>query len=157
MEKNIYFDDIGLRSTVDVTDPCYSKDVWCRINDLPVLPGVYECYYSTAEGRIAECMIVHEAHEIPLDWEYVGEIGVDAGCAGFFENKPDYEKDDDWLAFCKMTENKDYFAGSDYFLTSSGWGDGGYDVYGKKDPTTNRYVALKIVFIEENDMDEVDF
>lgn len=32
---------------LDVTDPCYKRDVWCRLNDIAVKPGCYECcvYY----------------------------------------------------------------------------------------------------------------
>ena len=29
---------------VDVTDPCYTRDVWCRMNDVRVRPGKYNCY-----------------------------------------------------------------------------------------------------------------
>ena len=37
---------IGVREfgdTIDVTDPCYDDDVWCRLNDVKIVPGTYRC------------------------------------------------------------------------------------------------------------------
>ena len=30
-------------SKVEVTDPCYSKDVWCKMDDVEIVPGEYTC------------------------------------------------------------------------------------------------------------------
>lgn len=30
-------------SHVDITDPCYKRDVWCRMNDVPIREGLYTC------------------------------------------------------------------------------------------------------------------
>ena len=34
---------IILGNTVDVTDPCYDKDVWCRTTLHDMIPGKYKC------------------------------------------------------------------------------------------------------------------
>lgn len=41
-----------------------------------------------------------------------------------------------------------------HFFSSSGYGDGGYDVFGVKKGDV--YVALKIVFISDNEEDDDD-
>lgn len=133
---------------IDVTDPCYDKDTWCRINDLPVKNGDYHCIYFRREGRVAEA-IISLSGETNLEWEEVGDIGVDAGLAGFFINKPDYD-DPEWDEFCDKLdfENKEAYLYPDAFFTESGWGDGWYEVFGVKE--NNKYIALKIVFIPED-------
>lgn len=81
-------------------------------------------------------------------WRYVGDIGVDAGIAGFFDGeKPDFS-DSEWAEHCnwmreKDTETKKQNGGrasywyirclpqteKDGFWTSSGYGDGGYSAH----------------------------
>ena len=101
-------------------------------------------------------------------WRCVGDIGVDAGIAGFFDGeKPDFT-DTEWHDLCSWMSAKDNAAkskadgkaygwyirsmpqtGREGFWTSSGYGDGGYDVYaihsiiGKKRLTT----AVEIRFL----------
>lgn len=58
----------------------------------------------------------------------IGSIGVDAGLAGFFHNKPDYT-DDEWTAFCDRVRHGDAWLIKDGFYSSSGYGDGCYGVY----------------------------
>lgn len=31
---------------VDITDPCYNRDVWCRMTDVKIRNGVYTCIAS---------------------------------------------------------------------------------------------------------------
>ena len=153
-----------------VTDPCYDKNIWCRVNDLDILPGIYNCYAAKNESevRIAACAIVHKDYEHLVwsdNWAYGNNIGVDAGCAGFFENKPDFDHDA-WKEICKymrerraqnqetfFLENEDWHG----FWTESGYGDGGYDFY--KLEKNGKIVALKIVFIPDKDEydDEDDY
>ena len=59
----------------------------------------------------------------------IGSIGVDAGLAGFFHNKPDYT-DDEWAAFCDRVSHGDAWLIKDGFYSTSGYGDGCYGVYG---------------------------
>lgn len=153
---------------IDVTDPGYDKDVWCRTK-VKVHPGTYECYADFADfnlwgNRCMRCYIVNNAPVLKKkalkglreSKRFNGSIGVDAGMAGFFEDKPDFN-DSEWNEFCSFTfaeEEKGnqtfikHFETGDGFWTSSGFGDGGYDVY-----TTNcgdKAIGVMIEFIPEN-------
>lgn len=166
---------------IDITDPCYNKDVWCRINDVQIKPGDYRCnYYIGAEldqydiqevtelakefKRDVNEMIAMESEDIKhrcfvielqlkgrafqLDspkWKKLDDIGVDAGLAGFFWNKPDFDEDS-WTHFCdSMDFNKIAYLNKDMgFWCSSGYGDGCYPVYAIKE--NNKIIALKINF-----------
>ena len=166
---------------VDVTDPCYNRDVWCRMNDVAIKPGDYRCrYYMGAEldqhdidetteiaiefGEDIDEAIAREREDIKHrcfvielqlkgrafqlnspKWKEIGEIGVDAGLAGFFWNKPDF-KDNEWREFCdKMDFEKVAYLDKDMgFWSSSGYGDGGYGVYAIKE--NDEIIALKICF-----------
>lgn len=119
---------------IEITDPCYDKDVWCRINDFPISAGTYECYVQVANNsetggwgkRVAKIGI---RKENACDYKRVGNIGVDAGLAGFFIDKPDYD-DNQWMEFCnKINNEKQAWIFDEGFFSSSGYGDGGYDVY----------------------------
>lgn len=79
------------------------------------------------------------------EWKEIGEIGVDAGLAGFFWNKPDFS-DDEWDAFCdKLDDDKVAYLDKNMgFWCCSGYGDGIYKVYAVKDK--GEIVALKICF-----------
>ena len=50
----------------------------------------------------------------------IGDIGVDAGLAGFFHNKPDYT-DDEWAAFCDRVRHGDAWLIKEGFYSSSGY------------------------------------
>lgn len=191
--KEIFIDSIELGNKVDITDPCYKRNVWCRINDVPVMPGEYICkakrvfmdgaymddedmiHFPTnhSDSRIAEIKIIYREYESFInenEWEFVGEIGVDAGLAGFLPSPYSAPEGDGWSAFCdkigrlddssKIPEPEDAYGvkydclygtyyEDDRFFSLSGYGDGGYDVFGIKKGDV--YVALKIVFISDNE------
>ena len=139
------------RGTVDATDPCYNHDVWCRMNGIPVCDGEYDCViWKTQErnepSRVARIGIYLRGI-VPAQkkMERIGEIGVDAGLAGFFMNKPDYS-DEEWIAVCDRISKGDAWILPEGFFSSSGYGDGGYDVYAYKQPD-GRAGALEIVFL----------
>ena len=152
-----YFDD----TPVTVTDPCYRKGTWCTIQNIHVLPGDYDCIKGTIREyyndpvtekrrwgyRIAECGIYHKDYPnvAKLKQEHIGSIGVDAGLAGFFQNKPDYT-DAEWYEFCNALKNKSELITEHGFCTTSGYGDGCYDVYTYRNDK-NEIVGLKIRFI----------
>ena len=125
---------------LDVTDPCYDKDVWCRMT-VDIIPGVYDYEVITRGGRCRYLSIKLEGAGSVRRGLVIGEIGVDAGLAGFFENKPDYN-DDVWYKICRYlykdddggpriaatnTDNQSLF-GCECVFCSSGYGDGSYDV-----------------------------
>ena len=93
---------------IDITDPCYDKDVWCRTRK-PITPGEYNCYVGIGSNKnwgARVYMLILLAADVDLDSkgdvENVGTIGVDAGMAGFFENKPDYSDEEKGLAVLKI-------------------------------------------------------
>lgn len=125
-----YYGTMELGSQVDITDPSYDEDVWCRINRFPVTPGEYQRYVDIASdketggwgNRISRIGLVRGR---ATSYERKGTIGVDAGMAGFFavDNVKIFE--DVILA----GEIEDVYLGDGYFCSSSGYGDGSYDVY----------------------------
>ena len=142
--------------TIDITDPCYDKDVWCRMNAV-VKPGDYECRiwkqnesYKDGKGEIHKWQTVriigiYLDGNIPAagSGETIGSIGVDAGLAGFFMNKPDYN-DEQWNDFCESIEKGHAWIKDEGFFSSSGDGDGSYDVVAYK--KNEEIVALEILF-----------
>lgn len=141
---------------VDITDPCYDKDVWCRMT-AEVKEGEYSCIiWNHTEkdmwgGKEIKTTMVGVVG-IYLDgiippqrsMEYIGDIGVDAGLAGFFMNKPDYN-DEEWSDFCDSIREGNAWIKDEGFFSSSGYGDGGYPVYAYKH--NGEIIALEIRFI----------
>ena len=118
---------------VDITDPSYNKDVWCRVNNFPIPSGEYECYAQIKNSdetggwgeRVSRIGIRRDKADM---YEYKTNIGVDAGLAGFFIDKPDYT-DEQWIDFChKLNYDELVYLDERGFFSSSGYGDGEYDV-----------------------------
>jgi hypothetical protein len=142
--------------TVDITDPCYSKGVWCRMT-AEVKAGEYDCriWRHTTKGvynrreyndvRVGKIGIYHNGivPNVKL-MQLIGSIGVDAGLAGFFMNKPDYN-DEEWEELCLSIRGGDAWIRDDGFFSHSGYGDGCYGVYAYK--RDNEIVALEIRFL----------
>lgn len=134
----VHYGSIDLPDKIDITDPCYNKDVWCRINNFPITAGIYACYIDVANDeetcgwgeRVARIGIRKDR---ATHFEEKGTIGVDAGLAGFFVNKPDYN-DKEWNEFVNMTCTGKAWKTDNGFFSESGYGDGAYRVYaGYKD------------------------
>lgn len=160
---------------VDVTDPCYDKGTWCRTT-VPLAPGTYKSFaVFSNEGvwgeRVAAsgiCSDLMLRHASCACFEYVGTVGVDAGLMGYFVDKPDYS-DSEWSAM--IQEMRAYADAHDGkwpnvwdkdggFITSSGYGDGGYPVYLIKN-ASGIAVGVMVVFIdlytdEDDEEDEDD-
>lgn len=137
-----------LGNKVDITDPCYDKDVWCRMT-VECQPGEYTGIANVIdEGdwgeRVAQLFIFKDGIETD-DFVKIGEIGVDAGLAGFFNNKQDFS-DEEWYELCDKTREGEAWQMYDGIFCQSGYGDGSYDVYANKDGS-----AFMIEFIYEED------
>lgn len=145
---------------VTVTDPGYDAGTWCTLTGLKVQPGKYDCIawrwrdQWTRDGkryshtRTMACGIYLDGKiPPPGEWEQmpaIGTIGVDAGLAGFFQDKPDYDRDA-WFAMCDKILNRTWLITDEGFFTESGYGDGSYTVYGIKN-AEGLYTALEIRF-----------
>lgn len=187
IERHVLNNYLRLENNVDITDPCYDRDVWCRMTVTNMKPGDYRCsYYLGAgldEAGIAEakesyrqikskCYIKRTEAEYIADWEEdikgrcfiieiqlkgrhfdidsrqwteIGNIGVDAGLAGFFPDKPDFN-DNEWTDFCSRMPIGawTFFEEGLGFWSRSGYGDGSYDVYAIEEE--GKTIALKICF-----------
>ena len=124
----ITYGTITFPNTIDITDPSYDEDVWCRINNFPITAGTYECYVVMATNketrgwgkRVARIGIRKEKAD---HFERKGMIGVDCGMAGFFncDNRVIFDE-----IICE--DIKDVYITNNAFFSSSGYGDGCYDV-----------------------------
>lgn len=135
---------------IDITDPCYDNDVWCRINNVNVKPGKYNCYVkkdnSYRHQMIQEIRIVRQgSSKFANNWKIHGWIGVDAGLAGFFISPKKNYSDEEWKKFCDSLKDDDYFVREYGFFSYSGFGDGEYDVKIAKDDDDN-IIAVRIIF-----------
>ncbi len=148
---------MDIQRSVDITDPCYDRDVWCRMDGVPIKSGKYTCiiwrhresYEIDDELHISNIVGIIGIYlngVIPpqKSMERIGSIGVDAGLAGFFHNKPDFT-DAQWSAFCEQVRKGDAWITDLGFFSSSGYGDGGYDVFAAK--TNGENTALEIRFV----------
>lgn len=151
-----YVGTIELGTKVDITDPCYDKNVWCRMTT-DCEPGTYKGYVEMSdEGdwgmRVATISIFKGDKMWGIEeMESIGTIGVDAGLAGFFNDKPDFN-DREWTEFCDKIREGDAWNLYNGIFSSSGYGDGGYEVYANEERN-----AFTIVFIEEEYDEEDDW
>jgi hypothetical protein len=162
---------------IRVTDPCYTKDTWCSGVLENCMNGKWFAgkvvWGNEATGgwgnRIAELQIWHESHVGSECYENSGiDVGVDSGQAGFFDegSYPEGETgeygelDTFYGKICEGTANENYLGIANVgfgVATSSGYGDGGYDCFIRRDHE-GRIVAAKIVFISaESEEDEEDY
>lgn len=42
---------MDFHGSVDITDPCYNRDVWCRMTDVKIRNGVYTCIAWPSQGQ----------------------------------------------------------------------------------------------------------
>lgn len=166
--------------TLRVTDPCYDVGTWCT-GTLQALPGRWSA--KTVVGptdwhvRVLTLQVSHESlGDVPVDshesLEKAGlNAGVDSGQCGFFDDAL-YPRDSQQLEYedgtfyndcCRSTLDRSNPGGAVVrdmgAVSSSGYGDGGYEVYVKRD-ADGLVVLAQLVFIgdgeEEDDEDEAD-
>lgn len=159
----LYASHVGYKEftgPVTATDPGYDHDAMCVVRDIDIKPGKYSLfvyygkeYYKDDDNKRRQCSIPYICamyHESlsprgRCNWRLIGSIGVDAGMAGFFQNKPDYNYDE-WGEFCKKMRGN-YCIMQEGFCTRSGIGDGWYDVYATYNDE-NEIVGVEIRFCE---------
>lgn len=157
-----------------ISDPCYTKDVWCRGELNKVVNGhwIGKVAYEKCSGRVSAILAVHEnlAAIDPdnLVWQKVEfEVGVDSGQAGIFEEatyrKAEFAEqipnplcpDEPWYSMCCAKTLGPEQAGvvNGGVVSSSGYGDGIYDGFYAIDQA-GMVVAVKIEFLPEYEEEE---
>lgn len=173
---------IELHDEVIVTDPCYEVGTWCQQKVKNVKEGIYDVFVLNSElegwgGRIGAICAIHSEQaniNCSLQWEeHGGTIGVDSGQCGIF-SLDSYRKDnlfkinpkfqfdaerdgDKWYAhMCDKTLSDDSWGVYGYgAVSSSGIGDGAYDLYTLTDDD-GKVVGFLIDFLIEDEL-EMDF
>lgn len=159
---------IQLGKRVRVSDPCYGTDVWCSGVVDNVKEGIYIVdVHMSDEGmwgkRVKSLTAIHSEYNGHSVIAKAGfEVGVDSGTAGIFDAEY-YEKyhtekdvDRDWYeSVGELTFTEEQFSTKDgkCVVSSSGFGDGGYDCFLLRDKN-NEVVGFQIVFIEDEEEDE---
>lgn len=146
---------------VTAMDPGYdSWEASLTLSGINVQPGAYVCVACRGRDQYivdgkrhsrTRTMIcgIYLNGKMPTAEEWrnmpiIGTIGVDAGMAGFFQNKPDYDEKD-WFDLCDRFNKKACLITPEGFFTESGYGDGVYNVHGLKNDQ-GLYTALEIRF-----------
>lgn len=134
-------------------------------------------------GRVSRIHVAHESYALELEIDELSDayeksgidVGVDSGQAGFFDaenygslfinNGGKHEECEVFEAFykdiCDKTLSKDQFGAVEFGVaSSSGYGDGGYDCYFKRDEA-GEVIAATIIFIgkeamEDDELEEVE-
>jgi hypothetical protein len=171
---------IQLSNEVVVSDPCYTVPTWCQVIVKDVKEGNYIPFALESDvwgGRISALCVIHEEHadvNSNLQWEeHGGTIGVDSGQCGIF-SKDSYRKDnifkikpkfeysgkedgDKWYAhMCDKTLSDNMWGAYGYgVVSSSGIGDGSYDLYTLID-NDEKVVGFFIDYLIDEDID-LDF
>lgn len=152
---------------VDITDPCYNKDTWCAMFGKKIKSGKYKCFIEIEDfmfedmkdRRLIALKIVHKDFiESPLSFTILSnKIGVDAGLCGFYNHKPNFDKDEDWDNFWQSLSKIEGFdcdcTKANGITVSSGFGDGMYTVYEAK--VNEETVSLLLNFGDEKSLDIV--
>lgn len=170
-----YFGTINLDTKIMVSDPCYSVGTWCQGVIGNVLPGEYHCHtYMSDEGiwgrRVAAITVCHSDYideEPDFCHEMFFEVGVDSGQAGIFDlayyeqhhSSVDEarELNEEWYdRVCEATLSISQAGIVDEkcFVSSSGYGDGGYTCYTAED--LNGYVIGALIVYIDVDYEEDD-
>jgi hypothetical protein len=148
-----------------VSDPCYDKPTWCTATLDNVRNGTWE--YSVEEideGRIASLEANYVSAGVILsDWEKIDQtIGVDSGQAGIFDYAQDpeqpgeYEEPGFYRDCCSATLGDEGYGTVKFgCVSSSGYGDGGYDCFVKRSDK-GEILAVRLEFITEYEEDDVD-
>jgi hypothetical protein len=178
--QNTEIKDVGTfeikSGKVIVSDPCYDRETWCQGKLDNVLNGTWKAIlYIYDEGewgkRVGHILVHHVDHPISLDhdeWEQQDfDVGVDSGQAGIYDDA-DFRgcNVDEWYDLnCGLTYNpKDINQHGGVLkggaVSSSGYGDGGYDCSVVKNfsiPPCGKIIAIEINFgldnVSESDMD----
>lgn len=166
---------LKLEDKVVVTDPCYCYEPNQRGIVLleNVQAGDYKCcVLYNKENRVKEAIILHESLSIYEQegflWLQEGFIKVDAAIAGVInyslheemrrcKNRNEKKWEDKYYKeICELSSKDETFIFKDNsFITSTGWGDGRYEVYVTKND--DKILGIKIIYDEDEEEFEDDW
>ena len=141
-------------------DPCYGDgQKW------PAAPGTWEAWVDKSdEGswgvRVKELRAFRVGRDPAHCYELADDLGVDSGQMGIYALNPGEEIDTseaDYEKICDLTLSDGQFGVLPYgVVSSSGFGDGGYDARGLKDEQ-GRLTEIRIEFIPDEKLSEDDY
>lgn len=163
--------------TLRITDPCYQVGTWCAVT-LQAKPGAW-----LAKSVVGPTSWHTRVKVLQISHETLGDVdvadyktlehtelnaGVDSAQCGFFDDALyprdaaafEYEGDTFYGQCCKLTLDRGLpgggvLASQAGVLTSSGFGDGGYDVFVQRD-AQGEVVLVQLLFIDESVQDDED-
>jgi hypothetical protein len=140
---------ITLSNEVMVSDPCYTVPTWCQHKLTDVLPGEYQCTVQKYNDRVwgnrcSFIIVVHKNYntEDKLNWRKLPfDIGVDSGQAGIFSmetyrnnevfvtgSRKENDGEEWYEHMCDLTDGEGWGSYPNGIVSSSGIGDGGYEL-----------------------------
>ena len=162
MTKLLKLGSFKVTDKIVVADPCYDYDKFGTVTLDNVLSGKYIATAEVANNSIAALHISHSDFKNDIfESENVGYIAVDSGQAGFFDQNF-YRKNhggevgdlNSFYGLACSTTLSPKQAGvikKRGVVSSSGFGDGCYNVYVSRDEV-GKIVAASLFFIEEEDL-----
>lgn len=158
---------------VIASDPCYNSGIWCASEITDVLNGKYIAQMNIIDcnrwgDRVGVLEIIHEDYKDKLDecdMEYDSTCGVDSGTFSlsdkiYYNLFHEKELDEEWydVYVCGM-EGRGHIVGDAMAMSYSGYGDGGYPVYARREPKNGYVVSIFVDFlgIYDDEEEEQDF
>lgn len=161
---------LDLKDQIVISDPCYCdfNNPW--IKQLKIVPGEYNCFvdYTEDETRVSSMWLINKNTSDKNIDEEIADVGVDSGTMAIFtlekykelvkmkkEYKEKFYKYSYDLSARTFIEANECMASvyDNIFVSSTGYGDGDYIVYVKRDKEEH-ITALKIIFIYEEECED---
>ena len=154
-----------------ISDPCYNKTGWCTGELNLVKMGSWKAIARIGEvrgwgKRCWELIAIHCEHaemspdKITENAEF--DIGVDSGQCGVYdsnhfpEEKGEYSDKNSWYRkVCEITHQVQGGVIKGGYVTPSGFGDGGYECFVKREQKTNQVIGVRVIFISDKDFEEI--
>lgn len=157
-----------------ISDPCYDESIDTTA-PLPVTNGTWRAHVDKKCGRVAKVSVSCQDHYCgSSSRELIGSFAVDSGQLGFFD-KETYRNNDMFSVdhilqeriidcdgnfyanCCDITLSTDQAGALDHgFVSSTGWGDGEYKVWGRKNKE-GLWTEFVVDYMDEEDEDDEEY